>query len=205
MEDLLELYAEPLDARYPVVCFDERPYQMVEETRIPLPIRPGKPERYDFEYKRRGTCNLFVFFQPLRGWRRVKVTKRRTQVDFAYCMRELVDKHFPEAEKVRLVLDNLNIHTPVALYEAFPPEEARRILKKLEIHYTPKQGSWLNMVEIELSVLSKQCLEQRIPGIVLVKEATLAWERERNNPNATVNWRFTVSDARIKLKRFYPS
>jgi hypothetical protein len=142
MEDLLELYAEPYDASHPVVCFDERPYQMVGETRTPLPAKAGKPARYDFEYKRQGTCNLFVFFQPLRGWRKVKVTERRTKADFAQCMRELVDDYFPQADKIRLVLDNLNIHTPVALYEAFPPEEARRILRKLEFHATPKHGSW---------------------------------------------------------------
>src|SRR3974377_2420559 len=142
MEDLLELYAAPYDARYPVVCFDERPYQMVEETRMPLPVKPGRAARYDFEYKRQGTCNLFVFFQPLKGWRKVKITEQRTKADFAYCMRELVDEYFPLAEKIRLVLDNLNIHTPVALYETFPAEEARRILRKLEFHSTPKNGSW---------------------------------------------------------------
>jgi hypothetical protein len=205
MEDLLELYAEPYDERHPVVCFDERPYQMVEETRIPLPAKPGNPERYDFEYKRRGTCNLFVCFQPLRGWRRVKVTQRRTKVDFAHCMQELVDQHFPQAEKIRLVLDNLNIHTPVALYETFPPEEARRILRKLEFHATPKHGSWLNMVEIEISVLSRQCLDQWIPEKERVKEETQAWERERNQKRTKVYWQFTIPDARTKLKRFYPS
>jgi len=205
MEDILELYDEPYDVKHPVVCFDERPYQMVEESRSPLPIRAGKPQRYDFEYRRKGTCNLFVFFQPLRGWRKVKVTERRTKVDFAYCMQELVDKYFPESEKIRLVLDNLNIHTPVALYESFPPEEARRILKKLEFHATPKHGSWLNMVEIELSVLSRQCLDRWIPGIEMVKEETLAWEKERNATGATVHWQFAITDARVKLKRFYPS
>jgi hypothetical protein len=205
MEDLLELYSEPYDASHPVVCFDERPYQMVEETRTPLPAKPGRPARYDFEYKRRGTCNLFVFFQPLRGWRKVKVTERRTKTDFAQCMRELVDDHFPLAEKIRLVADNLNIHTPAALYETFPPEEARRILRKLEFHATPKHGSWLNMVEIEISVLSRQCLGQWIPGREKVKQETQAWERERNNKRTKVYWQFTIPDARAKLKRFYPS
>jgi hypothetical protein len=205
MEAILELYAEPYDARHPVVCFDERPYQMVEETRMPLPARPGKPERYDFEYKRQGTCNLFVFFQPLKGWRKVKVTERRTKVDFAHCMRELVDDYFPQADRIRLVLDNLNIHTPVALYETFPPEEARRILRKLEFHATPKHGSWLNMVEIELSVLSRQCLGQWIPRRERVKEETHAWERERNQKMVKVYWQFTIPDARTKLMRFYPS
>lgn len=205
MEDILELYAERYDDRHPVVCFDERPYQMVEETRIPLPAKPGRPERYDFEYKRRGTCNLFIFFQPLRGWRKVKVTERRTKVDFANCMRELVDDYFPQANKIRLVLDNLNIHTPVALYETFPPEEARRILRKLEFHATPKHGSWLNMVEIELSVLSRQCLGQWIPGIEMVKQETRAWERERNQKRVKIYWQFTIPDARVKLKRFYPA
>lgn len=184
MEDILEIYAEPYDVRYPVVCFDERPYQMVEETRLPLPVRPGRPERYDFEYKRRGTCNLFIFFQPLKSWRKVKVTERRTKVDFAHGMQELVAKYFPEAERIRLVLDNLNIHTPVALYETFPPEEARRILRKLEFHATPKHGSWLNMVEIEISVLSRQCLGRWIPGAEMVKEETGTWERERNTKKA---------------------
>ncbi len=203
MEDLLELYA-PYDARYPVVCFDERPYQMVEEARLPLPARPGRPQRYDFEYQRRGTCNLFVFFQPLKGWRKVKITERRTKADFAHCMRELVDEYFPLADKIRLVLDNLNIHTPVALYETFPPEEARRILRKLEFHATPKHGSWLNMVEIEISVLSRQCLDQWIPGKERVKEETRAWAMERNRKRTKVYWQFTIPDARTKLKRFYP-
>ncbi len=205
MEDLLELYAEPYDWRHPVVCFDERPYQMVEETRIPLPAKPGKPERYDFEYKRQGTCNLFVFFQPLKGWRKVKVTEQRTKVDFAHCMRDLVDNYFPQAEKIRLVLDNLNIHTPVALYETFPPQEARRILRKLEFHPTPKHGSWLNQVEIEISVLSRQCSGQWIAAIELVREETRAWEKERNNKRTKFYWQFTIPDARVKLHRFYPS
>jgi hypothetical protein len=205
MEDLLELYAEPYDWRHPVVCFDERPYQLVEETRLPLPAKPGRPARYDFEYKRQGTCNLFVFFQPLKGWRKVKVTDRRTKADFAHCMQELVDDYFPQADKIRLVLDNLNIHTPVALYETFPPEEARRILRKLEFHATPKHGSWLNMVEIEISFLSRQCLDQWIPAREKVKEETRAWEKERNYKRTKVCWQFTIPDARVKLHRFYPS
>jgi hypothetical protein len=203
MEDVLELYAEAFDPRQPVVCFDERPCQMLAETRPPLPAKPGQPERYDYEYKRNGTCNLFVFFQPLEGWRQVKVTERRTKQDFARCMKQLVDELFPQAEKIRVVMDNLSTHTPGALYETFPPEEARRIIKKLEIHNVPKHGSWLNMVEIELSVLANQCLSERIPDIVSMRKRIAVWESERNTKKATVKWRFTVVNARTKLGRLY--
>lgn len=161
MEAILDLYAEPYDPRYPVVCFDERLYQLVSEVRQPLPLQPGHPRRYDYEYRREGTCNLFMFFQPLQGWRHVEITARRTAQDFAYCMKALVDVHFPEVALISVVLDNLNTHTPAALYATFPPAEACRILRKLDFHHTPKHGSWLNTAEVEFAVLSTQCLGQR--------------------------------------------
>jgi hypothetical protein len=163
MEDILDLYAENYDPLRPLICFDEFPYQMVAAKRLPLPLQPGKPARYDYEYRRMGTCNVFMFFQPQAGWRHVEVTHRRTKKDFAHCMKDLVDIHFPEAEMIRVVLDNLNTHTPAALYEVFAPEEARRIVRKLEFHFTPKHASWLNMAEIEISVLDRQCLDRRLP------------------------------------------
>ncbi len=205
MEAVLELYNYPYDAQEPVVCFDERPVQLVSETRVPLPPEPGKPERYDYEYKREGTCNLFAFFQPLQGWRQIKVTERRTCKDFALCMQYLVDVLFPDAARIHLVLDNLNTHTPAALYRTFPPHEALRILSKLEFHYTPKHGSWLNMVELEFSVLSRQCLERRIPSITELQQEIEAWEQERNQNRATVNWRFSTVDARTRFERLYPT
>jgi transposase len=205
MEDVLELYEEPYDPKRPVVCFDEMPYQMVAEKRTPLPQKPGRPQRYDYEYERKGMVNIFTFFEPQRGWRHLDVTDRRTAVDFAEEMRRLVDEHYPEAEKVRVVLDNLNTHTGAALYQAFAPEEARRILRRLEFHYTPKHASWLNMVEIELSVLSRQCLEDRIPDAKTLAREMGAWEQKRNEEGATVQWRFTASDAREKLARLYPA
>lgn len=205
MEAVLELYREPYDPQEPVVCFDERPVQLVSETRVPLLPEPGKPERYDYEYKREGTCNLFAFFQPLQGWRQIKVTERRTSEDFALCMQYLVDVLFPEAARIHLVLDNLNTHTPAALYRTFPPQEALRILSKLEFHYTPKHGSWLNMVELEFSVLSRQCLERRIPSITQLRQETEAWEEQRNQNRATVNWRFSTVDARSRFQRLYPT
>jgi len=201
----LDLYAAPYDPERPQVCFDERPYQLISETRAPLPTQPGLPERYDYEYRREGSCNLFVVFQPLVGWRQVKVTERRTKQDFANCMKELVDVHFPEAQVVRVVLDNLNTHTPATLYEAFEPAEARRIARRLEFHYTPKHGSWLNMVEIEISVLSEQCLDRRIPDIRTLQREASAWQTARNGRQATVHWTFTTEDARAKLERLYPS
>ena len=162
MEDILDLYAEPYQPAFPVICFDEVPYQMVSETQQSLPMQDGKPLRYDFEYRREGTCNLFILLQPLAGWRHVKVTDQRTKQDFAGCMKDLVEIHFPEAEKIRVVLDNLNTHSPAAFYEAFPPEQARQLTKKLEFHYTPEHSSWLNMAEVEISVLTEQCLEPKI-------------------------------------------
>lgn len=205
MEDVLELYAEPHDARRPVVCFDERPYQLLSEVRKPVPVRPGQPARYDYEYRRQGVANLFLIFEPLPGWRHVEVTERRTSVDFAHQMRALVDRHFPEAEEIRIVLDNLSTHTPWALYEAFEPAEARRLVRKLDFHYTPRHASWLNMAEIELSVLARQCLDRRIPDARTLRGHLAPWEAERNRKGARVDWRFTVADARLKLRRLYAS
>lgn len=205
MEDVLAVYHRPHDPNCPLVCFDEGTKQQVKETRLPLPPEPGQVARYDYEYERNGTSNLFMFFAPLEGWRHVKVTDRRTMIDWAYCMRDLVDIHFPDAETIVVVMDNLNTHKLASLYEAFPPVEARRIAEKLEIHYTPKHGSWLNMAEIELSVLSRQCLKRRIPDQPTLRHEVAAWESQRNGAASTVNWRFTTADARIKLKRLYPS
>ncbi len=204
MEDVLELYAEPYDPKRPVVCFDERPYQLRGNKRQPLPRKPGRPQRVDYEYERHGSCNLFLVFQPLKGWRRVTVTKRRTHEDFAHQMKTLVDEVFPEAEVIRVVLDNLNTHTPAALYQTFPPEEARRLTRKLEFHYTPKHGSWLNMVEIEFSILARQCLNRRLPEVDGVRQEVEAWVEARNATQAIVSWQFTTADARRKLHRLYP-
>lgn len=204
MEDVLDLYAEPYDPKRPVVCFDERPYQLLGEKYEPLPMEPGQPQRVDYEYERQGRCNLFLMFQPLRGWRQVTVTKRRTHEDFAWQMKALVDELFPEAEIIRVVLDNLNTHTPAALYQTFPPEEARRLTRKLDFHYTPKHGSWLNMVEIEFSMLARQCLNRRLPDLDSVRREVEAWAEARNGARATVEWRFTTADARVKLHRLYP-
>jgi hypothetical protein len=205
MEAILDLYAERYNALRPVICFDEMPYQLVAEKRLPLPLQPGKPVRYDYEYRRMGKCNLFMFFQPQAGWRHVQVTERRTKQDFAHCMKDLVDVHFPEAQVIRVILDNLNTHTPGALYETFAPEEARRILRKLEFHYTPAHASWLNMVEIEFSVLDRQCLDRRLPTITLVCSEIAVWEDRRNQQQAMVDWQFTNTKARTKLDYLYPS
>jgi hypothetical protein len=205
MEDVLDLYTQPHDPQRPLVCFDETSKQLVGETRQPIPAAPGQPERYDYEYQRNGVSNLFMFFAPLEGWRHVKVTDRRTKADWAYCMRDLADVHFPTAVLIRVVEDNLNTHMPAALYEVFEPAEAKRILDRLEFHCTPKHGSWLNMAEIELSVLTRQCLDERIPDKTTLEQEVASWEQERNTSGATVDWRFTTSDARIKLKRLYPS
>jgi hypothetical protein len=205
MEEVLDVYELPYDPRYPSVCFDETPKQLIGETRLPYPAKPGQVARYDYEYQRNGTCNLFMFFEPLRAWRHVKVTPQRTKQDWAYCMQDLVDVHFPEAVRIRVVLDNLNTHTLAALYDTFAPAEARRIARKLELHYTPKHGSWLNMAEIELSVLTRQCLDRRIPDQVTLKGEVAAWEERRNAESRTIDWQFTTVDARIKLKRLYPS
>jgi transposase len=204
MEEVLDLYAEPEDPVRPLVCFDELPVQLVAETRLPLPALPGYPERYDYEYRRHGTCSLFALFCPQRAWRHIDVQERRTAIDFAHQMKALVDEHFPQAEVIRVVLDNLNTHTPASLYAAFPAAEAHRIARKLEFHYTPKHGSWLNMVEIELSVLTRHCLDQRLPDIPTLQATIEPWEQERNERHATVAWRFTTSTARTKLARLYP-
>jgi DDE superfamily endonuclease len=204
MEDVLDLCAEPYDPLYPLVCFDESPYQLVSEVRQPLPVAPGQPMRYDYEYRREGTCNLFMCFEPLQGWRHIQVTPRRTARDFAHCMRDPVDIHFPQATVISVVLDNLNTHTPAALYATFPPAEACRILRRLDFHYTPKHGSWLNMAEIEFAVVSSQCLARRLGDQETVCRTITAWETRRNAEKATVNWRFTTAKARCKLKYIYP-
>ena len=205
MEDVLELYHEPYDPLRPVVCFDEGTKQLISETRVSLPMKSGQPQRYDYEYERHGTCNLFVFSEPLIAWRQVDVTDQRTMIDYAHCMKYLVDERYPTAKLIRVVQDNLNTHKAAALYKAFPPEEARRILKRLEFHLTPKHGSWLNIAEIELSVLIRQCLDRRIGDKkTLINEVT-AWNSERNLNAKVVDWQFTTSDARIKLERLYPS
>lgn len=204
LEDVLDLYAEPYDSQYPVVCFDESPYQLLSEVREPLPATPGHPVRYDYEYRREGSCNLFMFLEPLQGWRHVKVTDRRTAQDFAHCMQDLVDLHFPQATVISVVLDNLNTHTPAALYATFPPAEACRILRKLDFHYTPKHGSWLNMAEIEFAVVSTQCLNRRLRDQETVRRAVAAWETRRNSAKASIHWRFTTAKARRKLKHVYP-
>lgn len=205
MEDVLEVYTRPYDAQRPQVCVDETSKQLVAETRMPIPAAPGQPERVDYEYARQGTANLFMVFEPLAGRRQVKVTERRTAVDFAQLLRELIDEQDPQAEKVVLVMDNLNTQKPASLYEAFEPAEARRLLKRLEIHYTPKHGSWLNMAETEFSVLARQCLDRRIPDPTTLVQEVAAWQQQRNAAECRVDWRFTTEDARIKLKRLYPS
>jgi hypothetical protein len=205
MEDVLAVYHRPHDPKRPQVCFDEGSKQLTRETRLPLSPQPGNIAKYDYEYERNGTSNLFIFFAPLEAWRHLKVTQQRTMIDFAHCMRDLVDIHFPEAEKIVLVMDNLNTHKFASLYEAFPPHEARRIIEKLEIHYTPKHGSWLNMAEIELSVLHRHCLSARIPDQASLIKKVSAWQMRRNAQSSSVRWRFSTVDARIKLHRLYPS
>ncbi len=205
MEDVLDLYAEDYDEKRPTVGFDETSKQLIAETRTALPARPGEVERFDYEYERNGVCNLFMMCEPKRGWRHVAVTDRRTMKDFAHQMQWLVDKGFPAAERVRVVLDNLNTHKPASLYETFAPEEARRILRKLEFHYTPKHGSWLNIAEIELSVFSRQCLDRRIGDEATLKREIKQLEEARNAACAKIEWRFTAEDARRKLQRLYPS
>jgi hypothetical protein len=204
MEDVLDLYAEAYDPERPQVCFDERPVQLLGDTYAPIPMQKGQVRRYDYEYEREGTANLFMMVQPLSGWRMVKTTQRRTKVDFAACMKDLVDVHFPQATRIRVVLDNLNTHTPNSLYEAFTPEEARRILRKLEFHYTPKHGSWLNMAEIEISVLSRQCLKQRLPSLPALEAHVSAWTHQRNEQAVKIKWCFNLDNARTKLARLYP-
>lgn len=205
MEDVLEVYQRPYDPLRPQVCLDETSKQLTKEVRRPVPAAPGYPARMDYEYERNGTANLFMMFEPLRGWRHVEVTERRTKVDFAHVIRDLIDVHYPEAETIVLVMDNLNTHKVASLYEAFPPAEARRLIDKLEIHYTPKHGSWLDMAETELGVLSQQCLNRRIPDRDTLIREVAAWEHSRNAAECKVTWRFTTEDARIKLKTLYPS
>lgn len=205
MEDVLDWYAEPYDAGCPQSCFDESPVQLTSEKRRPLPVRPGQPECYDYEYKREGTANLFLFVQPLQGWRHVNVTAQRTKQDFAQQMRLLVDVYFPAADRIRLVVDNLNTHTPAALYQAFAPAEARRIIRKVEFHYTPKHGRWLNMAECEFAVLAAQCLDRRIPDSDTLRREIAAWQTRRNQHQAKIHWQFGTDLARVKLKRLYPS
>jgi transposase len=204
MEDVLDLYGEAPDPMRPVACFDESPNQLIGEVRAPIPAEPGQPERYDYEYRRNGTLNLFVFLDAHRPWRHVKVTDRRTARDFAECMRELVDVHFPKTECIRVVLDNLSTHSAAALYQSFPPAEARRILRRLEFHYTPKHASWLNMVEIEIGVLRTQCLDRRIDSRRLMETEIAAWQHQRNAGGARINWMFSTEKARSKLARAYP-
>jgi transposase len=204
MEDVLDLYAEEPDPQYPVVCFDESPTQLIGEVREPIPAAPGRPERYDCEYRRNGTANLFVFLDAHRSWRHVKVTEHRAANDFAHCMRDLVDVHYPDAELIRVVLDNLSTHTAGALYETFPAHEAHRVLQRLEFHYTPKHASWLNMVEIEIGVLRSQCLDRRIGERKRLVSEIKAWEKKRNDSGARVEWMFTTERARLKLARVYP-
>jgi hypothetical protein len=205
MEDVLDLYAEPYDPQRPKVNFDETSKQLLADTRSPLPAQAGQPRRYDYAYEREGTRNSFMFCEPQAGWRHIAVTAQRTKVDFAQQMKWLVDERYPKAEVIRAVLDNLNTHKPASLYEAFAPVEARRLVKKLEFHYTPKHGSWLNMAEIELSILARQCLDRRIPDEATLKQEVHAYQVRRNAEHASIDWQFSVSDARHKLHRLYPS
>jgi hypothetical protein len=205
MEDVLEVYTRPHNPAWPLVCLDETSKQLVGETHTPLPMQPGQPARHDYEYERNGTASLFMLFAPLEGWRHVKVSERRTAVDYAQVLKKLSDVHFPKAEKIVLVQDNLNTHTPASLYEAFPPEEARRLVERFEWHYTPKHGSWLNMAESELAILSGQCLDRRIPDKTKLECEVTAWLDRRNTLHAVACWRFTTADARIKLKSLYPA
>jgi hypothetical protein len=205
MEDVIAVYELPYDPQYPVVCFDEACKQLFGEVRPPQPARPGRPARQDYEYERKGVCHQLVLCEPLTGWRHVRVTERRTRKDYAECLRELVDVYFPEAKKIRLVQDNLNTHDGASLYEAFSPEEARRILDKIEFHYTPKHGSWLNLAESEISIMNSQCLDCRAGSVSAVAEKVAPWEEARNAKGVRVHWTFTVAAARRKLKKLYPS
>jgi hypothetical protein len=204
MEDVLDIYKRPYDEKKPWVCFDESCKQLVKEVKKKQKAEPGQKERYDYQYERNGVANMFMFFEPLQGWRHVEVTNQKTAIDYAHQMKYLVDERYPDAEKIGIVQDNLNTHARASLYKAFPPEEAKRILDKLEFYYTPKHGSWLNMAEIELSVLNGQCLDRRIPDMDSLKQEIAAWEENRNQNGTQVDWRFTTADARIKLKRLYP-
>lgn len=205
MEDVLEIYKKPFDPKYPVVCMDESSQQQIKEVRQPIPVEKGQPERYDTEYERNGVSNLFIFFEPLAGWRHLEVTNQRTALDWAKQIRDLVDVYYPKAERITLVMDNLNTHCGASLYKAFEPQEARRILERLDIHYTPSPSSWLNMAEIELSILSRQCLGRRLPDQDTLKKEVTAWANRRNAHPSSMDWQFTTSDARIKLRRLYPN
>ena len=205
MEDVLEVYHRPFDPKRPLVCLDEASKQLIGETRLPLPAEPGQPERFDYEYIRNGTANLFMISEPLLGWRTVQVTERRTAKDLAEVLRWLVEELHPDAEKIVVVMDNLNTHKLASLYETFPPEQARRIAERLEIHHTPKHGSWLNVAEIELSVLARQCLDRRFETRAELQQEIAAWQEPRNERAAEIQWRFTTADARIKLRHLYPS
>jgi len=204
MENVLGVYKRPYDPLRPVVCFDEKSKQLVGEIAVPIPAAPGRVECHDYEYVRNGTANLFMFVEPLRGWRHVNVTSRRTKLDFAGQMKELVDVHYPHARQITLVMDNLNTHRLSCLYEAFRPEEARRIIEKIEVVHTPRHGSWLNMAECELSVIEKQCLGERIPDQITLRQRVESWETDRNNRSKKIDWQFETADARIKLRRLYP-
>ncbi len=204
MEEVLEVYQRPHDPRRPLVCLDETSKQLIVETRKPIAAKPGQPARHDYEYERHGVANLFMMFAPLEGWRHVKVTDRRAAVDYAHALKDLSDTHFPDADKIVLVQDNLNTHTTASLYEAFPAAEARRLVERFEWHYTPKHGSWLDMAESELAVLSTQCLDRRIPNKPELTAEVAAWEQHRNKRHAKADWQFTTADARVKLARLYP-
>jgi hypothetical protein len=205
MEDILDVYQRPCDPQRPLVCLDETSKQLTAETRVAIAAKPGHPARHDYEYQRNGTANLFMIFAPLEGWRHVKVTDRHTALDYAQVLKELSDMHFPGATKIVLVQDNLNTHKPASLYHAFPPAEARRLVERFEWHYTPKHGSWLDMAEAELAVLSSQCLDRRIPDQQVLKKEVQAWEAVRNSKHAKADWHFTTANARVKLKRLYPA
>jgi DDE superfamily endonuclease len=205
MEEVLEVYHRPHNPACPLVCLDETSKQLIKETRVPIPARPGRPARTDYEYERNGTANIFMLFAPLDGWRHVAVTDRHAAVDYAHLLKEVADRWFPDAAKIALVQDNLSTHKSASLYEAFPPAEARRLVERFEWHYTPKHGSWLNMAETELSVLSSQCLDRRISTRQMLIDEVTAWEAARNKHHAKADWQFTTADARVKLKRLYPS
>ena len=204
MEDILEVYALPYDAEVPVICMDEQPFQFLGEKLQPIAMGPGKVRKEDYEYVRNGVCSIFIFTQPLANWRHVHASPRRTKRDWALQIRELLEVHYPEAKRIRLVMDNLNTHTLSSLYETFPPEVALRLAKRLEIHYTPKHGSWLNIAEIELSVMTRQCLDRRVPNLESLCSQILPWEQRRNASSKTVDWHFSTPDARDKLKWLYP-
>jgi len=205
MEDVLEVYHRPRDPRRPVVCLDETTKQLVKETRLPLSMKPGETQRLDYEYERNGVGTLFMMVAPLEGWREVRVTEQKTRLDYAHCLKALADVHYPNAEKIVLVQDNLNTHHPSSLYQAFAPDEARRLLERFEVHYTPKHGSWLNMAETELAVLQRQCLDRRIPDLEALRREVHVWNVDRNHRVTSIRWHFTTADARVKLAKLYPS